>query len=199
MFANKFFKTAALSLALGIASPAVIAAEKFATDQGHTEVRVSWNHAGVSIQTAEFEKASGILTLDEANPENSKIDVEIDVTSISSGFEKLDTHLKSADFLNVEKNPKATFKSTSVKRTGDKTADITGDFTLNGVTKPITLNATLTHIGDHPVGKALDYYKGKWVAFAATTTIENHQDYNVGGFSTGPLTIDIVTEMKEAK
>jgi polyisoprenoid-binding protein YceI len=199
MFANKFFKTAALSLAIGLASPVVMAAEKFATDQGHTEVRVSWNHAGVSIQTAEFEKASGILTLDEANPENSKIDVEIDVTSISSGFEKLDTHLKSADFLNVEKNPTATFKSTSVKKTGDKTADITGDFTLNGVTKPITLNATLTHIGDHPVGKALDYYKGKWVAFAATTTIENHQDYNVGGFSTGPLTIEIVTEMKEAK
>jgi polyisoprenoid-binding protein YceI len=199
MFANKFFKTAALSLAIGLASPSVMAAEKFATDQGHTEVRVSWNHAGVSIQTAEFEKASGILTLDEANPENSKIDVEIDVTSISSGFEKLDTHLKSADFLNVEKNPTATFKSTSVKKTGDKTADITGDFTLNGVTKPITLNATLTHIGDHPVGKALDYYKGKWVAFAATTTIENHQDYNVGGFSTGPLTINIVTEMKEAK
>jgi polyisoprenoid-binding protein YceI len=199
MFANKFFKTAALSLAIGLASPSVMAAEKFATDQGHTEVRVSWNHAGVSIQTAEFEKASGILTLDEANPENSKIDVEIDVTSISSGFDKLDTHLKSADFLNVEKNPTATFKSTSVKKTGDKTADITGDFTLNGVTKPITLNATLTHIGDHPVGKALDYYKGKWVAFAATTTIENHQDYNVGGFSTGPLTINIVTEMKEAK
>lgn len=199
MFSNKFLKTAAISLALGLAAPAAIAAEKFATDQGHTEIRVSWNHAGVSIQTAEFEKASGILTLDEANPENSKIDVEIDVTSISSGFEALDTHLKSADFLNVDKNPKATFKSTSIKKTGEKTADITGDFTLNGVTKPVTLNATLTHIGDHPVAKALDYYKGKWVAFSAKTVIENHQDYNVGGFSTGPLTIEIVTEMKEAK
>lgn len=199
MFSNKLFKTAAISLALGMTTPAALAAEKFVTDQGHTEIRVSWNHAGVSIQTAEFEKAVGNLTLDEANPENSSIDVEIDVTSISSGFEALDTHLKSADFLNVDKNPKATFKSTSVKKTGEKTADITGDFTLNGVTKPVTLKAELTHIGDHPVAKALDYYKGKWVAFAATTTIENHQDYNVGGFSTGPLTIEIVTEMKEAK
>ena len=199
MLPINFIKTAFVSFALAMPVTSGFAAEKFVTDQGHTEIRVSWNHAGVSIQTAEFEKAEGTLTLDEANPENSKIDVTVDVTSISSGFEALDTHLKSADFLNVDKNPKATFKSTAIKKTGEKTADITGDFTLNGVTKPITLNATLTHIGDHPVGKALDYYKGKWVAFAATTTIENHQDFNVGGFSTGPLTINIVTEMKEAK
>jgi len=198
MFISKFFRTAILSLALSVPASA-FAAEKFATDQGHTEIRVSWNHAGVSIQTAEFEKSSGILTLDEANPENSNIDVEIDVTSISSGFEALDTHLKSSDFLNVEQNPTATFKSTSIKKTGEKTADITGDFTLNGVTKPITLNATLTHIGDHPVGKVLDYYKGKWIAFSAKTVIEDHQAYNIGGYSTGPLTIEIVTEMKEAK
>ncbi len=199
MFSNKYFQAAALSLALSMPATGALAAEKFVTDQGHTEIRVSWNHAGVSIQTAEFEKSEGTLSLDEANPEKSSIDVTIDVTSISSGFEALDTHLKSADFLNVEKNPKASFKSTSIKKTGDKTADITGDFTLNGVTKPVTLNATLTHLGDHPVGKALDYYKGKWVAFSAKTVIENHQDYNVGGFSTGPLTIEIVTEMKEAK
>jgi len=199
MFSNKYFQAAALSPALSMPATGALAAEKFVTDQGHTEIRVSWNHAGVSIQTAEFEKSEGTLSLDEANPEKSSIDVTIDVTSISSGFEALDTHLKSADFLNVEKNPKASFKSTSIKKTGDKTADITGDFTLNGVTKPVTLNATLTHLGDHPVGKALDYYKGKWVAFFAKTVIENHQDYNVGGFSTGPLTIEIVTEMKEAK
>ena len=199
MLVNKFFKTAALSFALAMPVTISNAAEKFATDQGHTEIRISWNHAGVSIQTAEFEKSSGTLTLDEANPENSSINVEIDMGSISSGFEALDTHLKSADFLNVEKSPKATFKSTSIKKTGDKTADITGDFTLNGVTKPVTLNATMTHLGDHPVGKALDYYKGKWVAFSAKTVIEDHQAYNVGGYSTGPITIDIVTEMKEAK
>jgi len=198
MFVNKFLKTAILSLALSVPTTA-FAAEKFATDAGHTEIRVSWNHAGVSIQTAEFEKAEGLLTLDEANVENSNIDVTIDINSLSSGFEALDTHLKSADFLDVEKFPKATFKSTSIKKTGEKTADIIGDFTLHGVTKPVTLNATLTHIGDHPVGKALDYYKGKWVAFSAKTVIEDHQAFNVGGFSTGPITVEIVTEMKEAK
>lgn len=197
MFANKFLKAAILSTTLAVSSTA-FAAEKFATDQGHTEIRVSWDHAGVSIQTAEFEKAEGLLTLDEANPENSNIDVTIDVGSISSGFEALDTHLKSADFLNVEKYPEATFKSTSITKTGEKTADITGDFTLHGVTKPVTLKAELTHIGDHPVGKFLEYYHGKWVAFSAKTEID-HQAFGVGQFSTGPITIEIVTEMKEAK
>jgi len=197
MFANKFLKTAILSTALAMSSTA-FAAEKFATDQGHTEIRVSWDHAGVSIQAAEFEKAEGLLTLDEANPENSNIDVTIDVGSISSGFEALDTHLKSADFLEVEKYPTATFKSTSITKTGDKTADIAGDFTLHGVTKPITLKAEMTHLGDHPIGKFLDYYKGKWAAFSAKTQID-HQEFGVGQFSTGPITIEIVTEMKEAK
>jgi len=197
MFASKFLKTAILSTTL-IMSSAAFSAEKFKTDQGHTEILISWNHAGVSIQTAEFEKADGTLTLDEANPENSSIDVTVDASSISSGFEALDTHLKSADFLEVEKYPTATFKSTSVTKTGDKTADIVGDFTLHGVTQPVTLKATLTHIGDHPLGANLDYYKGKWVAFAAETTLD-HKSFGVGPFSTGPITVKIVTEMKEAK
>jgi len=200
MFSKNLIKTVALSLVMASAPFASSwAAEKFVTDQGHTEIRVGWSHAGVSFQTAEFEKSEGKLSLDEANVENSTLDVEIDLTSVSSGFEALDTHLKSADFLNADKTSTATFKSTSIKKTGEKTADITGDFTLNGVTKPLTLNATLTHIGDHPLGKNLDYYKGKWVAFKANTVIEDHQAYNVGAFSTGPITVEIVTEMKEAK
>lgn len=199
MLPNKLFKIATLSGALMLSSTAAFSADAFVTDQGHTEVRVSWSHAGVSVQAAEFQNAVGKLKLDEANVENSNLDVEIDTASVSSGFEKLDTHLKSADFLNSEKNPKARFKSTSIKKTGEKTADITGDFTLNGVTNPLTLSATLTHIGDHPLGKSLDYYKGKWVAFTAKAVIEDHQAYNVGAYSTGPITIEITTEMKEAK
>ena len=197
MIAKTLIKPAILSLAL-VLSTAAFAAEKYAADAGHTEIRVSWSHAGVSIQTAEFEKVDAILTLDEGNVESSAIDVTVDVNSLSSGFEALDTHLKSADFLDVEKFPQATFKSTSITKTGEKTADIQGDFTLHGVTKPITLNATLTHLGDHPVGKFLDYYKGKWVAFSAKTVLD-HQAYGVGGYSTGPITVEIVTEMKEAK
>ena len=89
-----------------------------------------------------------------------------------------------------------TFVSTSVTRTGDMTADVTGDLTIHGVTKPVTLKTTLTHRGEHPLGTVIDYYKGNWVAFSATTEID-HQAFGVGGFSTGPISITIVTEMKD--
>lgn len=172
------------------------ALETYYTDQGHTEVRFGWSHAGVSMQTGEFTKVNGKLVLDPDNIENSKLNVEIDATSVSTGFVPLDDHLKSKDFLEVATYPKITFVSTGVKRTGDKTADVTGDLTIHGVTKPVTLKTTLTHRGAHPVAAVIDYYKGNWVAFSATTKID-HQAFKVGGFSTGPIAITIVTEMKD--
>ncbi|MGI9510566.1 MAG: YceI family protein [Geminicoccaceae bacterium] len=180
---------------LTLAVPA-LAAETYYTDQGHTEVRFGWSHAGVSMQSGEFTTANGKLVLDPDDVEQSSISVTIDAASVSTGFEALDTHLKSADFLEVETYPEITFESTSVERTGDMTADITGDLTIHGVTEPVTLETTLTHRGEHPVGAMLDYYKGQWVAFSATTEID-HQAFGVGGFSTGPISISIVTEMKD--
>ncbi len=183
------------ALLLALAVPA-LAAETYYTDQGHTEVRFGWNHAGVSMQTGEFTTASGKLVLDPDNVEQSSISVTIDANSHSTGFEALDTHLKSADFLEVETYPEITFESTSVERTGDMTANVTGDLTIHGVTQPVTLETTLTHRGEHPVAAMIDYYKGQWVAFSATTEID-HQAFEVGGFSTGPISIEIVTEMKD--
>lgn len=182
-------------LALTVAVPA-LAAETYYTDQGHTEVRFGWSHAGVSMQTGEFTTASGKLVLDPDNVEQSSISVTIDAASVATGFEALDTHLKSADFLEVETYPEITFESTSVERTGDMTANVTGDLTIHGVTQPVTLETTLTHRGEHPVAAAIDYYKGQWVAFSATTEID-HQAFEVGSFSTGPISITIVTEMKD--
>ena len=187
---------AALLLSVALPASAAMAAETYYTDQGHTEVIFGWNHAGVSMQTGEFTKANGKLVLDPDNVEKSTIEVTIDAKSVSTGFGPLDDHLKNKDFLEVETYPTITFKSTAVKKTGDKTADVTGDLTIHGVTKPVTLKTTLTHRGDHPLGGAIDYYKGKWVAFSATTEID-HQAFNVGGFSTGPISIRIVTEMKD--
>lgn len=189
-------KAAALSLMIALPTAWAQAAETYYTDQGHTEVRFAWSHAGVSIQTGEFTTASGKLTLDPDNVEKSSITVTIDAASVSTGFGPLDDHLKSKDFLEVETYPEITFVSTSVKKTGDKTADVSGDLTIHGVTKPVTLKTTLTHRGEHPLGGVIDYYKGQWVAFSATTEID-HQAFNVGGFSTGPISITISTELKD--
>jgi len=173
-------------------------ATEYGTDQGHTEVRFGWNHAGVSIQTAEFNEAKGLLKLDPDNPSSAALNVSIDTDSLASGFGPLDDHLKSADFLNVEKYPEITFVSTGIEMTGEKTANVNGNLTIHGVTQPVSLETELTHIGDHPLGSRIDYYKGKWVAFKASTEID-HMSFGVGSFSTGPISIEIVTEMKEVQ
>jgi len=185
------------ALATAIFTGSAFADTTFKTDQGHTEVMFSWSHAGVSVQNGEFEKASGTLKLAD-DMEKSTVEVSIDANSLSSGFEALDKHLKSKDFLEVETYPEMTFKSKSVAMTGETSMDVVGDLTIHGVTKEVTLAAEMTHKGPHPLGKAIDYYKGDWIAFKASTEID-HQEFGVGGFSTGPITITINTEMKAAE
>jgi len=187
---NPWIAAVALTVSM---TPAL--AQTYKTDQGHTEVRFGWSHAGVSNQHGEFTKAEGLRDMKAADVEASTLNVTIDTNSLSSGFGPLDDHLKSADFLEVETYPEITFVSTGIERTGDTTADVTGDLTIHGVTKPVTLKTTLTHQGEHPLGSAIDYYKGDWVAFTAEGEID-HTEFGVGPFSTGPITIEIATEMK---
>ncbi|WP_170328776.1 YceI family protein [Ruegeria arenilitoris] len=190
MTLKSWIAAAALTVSM---TPAL--AQTYKTDQGHTEVRFNWSHAGVSTQHGEFTKAEGVLDLNADDVEASTLNVTIDTSSLSSGFGPLDDHLKSADFLEVETYPEITFVSTEINRTGDKTADVIGDLTIHGVTKPVTLSVTLTHQGAHPLGGALEYYQGDWVAFTAIGEID-HMEFGVGPFSTGPITIMIDTEMK---
>jgi hypothetical protein len=90
-----------------------------------------------------FAKPSGTVSLDEATPANSKISAAIDVSSITTGVEERDTHLKSADFFDVAKYPAITFVSTSVSRSSATSYSVTGNLTMHGVTKPVTLAVTL--------------------------------------------------------
>lgn len=191
-------KGAAFAVALAFSSGSAMAAETYYTDQGHTEVRFGWSHVGVSMQSGEFTKVDGMLVLDPDDVSKSKLSVTIDANSLSTGYQPLDAHLRSTDFLDVEGSPQITFESTEVRKTGDTTADVTGDLTIRGVTRPVTLKTTLTHRGDHPMGAYFPHYRGKWTAFSATAQID-HQAFKVGNFSTGPITIWISTEMKDRK
>lgn len=185
-----------LVAATTFASP--LAAEVYKTDQGHTEVRFAWSHAGVSMQHGEFTRVDGTLDLNAEDVAASTLNVVIDAASVSTGFGPLDDHLKTADFLEVETYPEITFVSTAIEKTSDTTAKITGDLTIHGTTRPVTLDTTLTHMGEHPLGSVIDYYKGDWVAFSATTVID-HMEFGVGQFSTGPISINIDTELKAAE
>ncbi len=185
----------ALATALSAAGLKAEAQEIYKTDQGHTELLIGWNHAGVSRQHGEFTQVEATLTLDAENPQLSTVEATIDTSSIHTGFAPLDDRLKSNRWMDVAKFPQMEFKSTSVEVTGKKSAKITGELTLFGITKPLILDVELTHRGQHPVAAFIEYYKGEWLAFRATGKV-TPIDFGVGPYSTGPISIEINTELK---
>lgn len=184
----------ATALMTALALPAFAETRTYKTDAGHTEVRFGWDHAGVTRQHGEFDRADGTLSIDLDDPSSAKLEVTIDAGSVSTGFGPLDDHIKKADFLKVEEHPNIQFVSSSITRTGETTADVAGEVTLRGVTVPATLKVELIHQGKHPVAQFIDYYKGDWLGFHATAEI----DTAPFGFAlpVGVLAFDISTEMK---
>ncbi|WP_337009497.1 YceI family protein [Pantoea sp. AS142] len=117
----------------------------------HAFIQFRIQHLGYSWLYGTFKDFDGRFTFDEKNPAADKVDVTINTSSVDTNHAERDKHLRSADFLNTSKNPLATFKSTSVEKEGDE-LQITGDLTLNGVTKPVTLEAKMLGEGKDPWG-----------------------------------------------
>lgn len=152
--------------------PVAVAAEVAGTysfDKVHTQILFFVNHLGFSNSQGEFHDYDGSFTFDAENPENSSVDVTIKTASIDMDDEEWDNHLKNKDFFNVTEFPDMTFKSTSIEITGEKTADITGDLTILGVTKPAVLHTTYNKSDVHPYSKK--YVSG----FSATATIKRSE------------------------
>jgi polyisoprenoid-binding protein YceI len=140
---------AALGTALAVP---VFAADSYTIDPRHTHPTYEINHFGWSTQRGRFDNVTGKITLDRA-AKSGTVDLSIDVASVSSGVAKLDEHLQSEDFFNVAKYPTMTFKSKQVTFSGDKPASVTGEFTMLGVTKPLTLTITAFHCAPNPFAK----------------------------------------------
>lgn len=151
----------------------VALADVYQLDKDHAEVRFTWDHLGVSRQGGRFRDVSGTLNFDPITPANSSVDVKIKVSSISTGVSKLDEHLiRSGEFFDVQAHPTITFKSTSVAATAGRTAHVTGNLSINGVTKPVTLNVRWNFSGAHPLGGINPVYREIYVSgFSATTQI----------------------------
>lgn len=124
---------------------------KFDKEGQHAFVQFRIQHLGYSWLYGTFKDFDGSFTFDEANPAADKVNVTINTNSLDTNHAERDKHLRSADFLNTGKFPQATFASTAVKKDG-KDYKITGDLTLNGVTKPVTLDAKLMGEGKDPWG-----------------------------------------------
>lgn len=112
-------------------------------DGTHSIIEFSVKHMVISTVKGRFAKHSGVLELDEQNPVNSVVDVTIDAASIDTHDANRDGHLRSADFFDVAQFPTITYKSTSIESLGDDKYRVHGDLTMHGVTKPVTLEASL--------------------------------------------------------
>ncbi len=153
-------------------SAAQAAPAHFTLESPHTQIIFSVSHLGFSHSYGKFTGYSGNIVFDPEAPASSSVDVSIDAKSLELNDAKWNEHVRGADFLDAEKFPTITFKSTKIDVTGDKTANITGDLTIHGVTKPVVLAATLNKFDKHPMS-------GKQVAgFSATASIKR-SDFGV--------------------
>lgn len=191
-------KSIAFTTALALSLPGITLAETWYPDPGHTQVLAAWNHAGFSIQAAEFHEFEGTLDFTPGDVVGAKADFVVKAASVDTGLENFDTELAGPGFLDAATHPDIRFVSTSVTQTGDMSVEATGDLTLKGVTKPATFEITVHAMGPHPVGQFFDYYKGEWLGMTARTTIKR-SEFGVDQFipvGSDEITIEINSEMR---
>jgi polyisoprenoid-binding protein YceI len=189
------FRRCLLAATLLFASGSAFATT-YTLDPNHTQVQFTWNHYGFTNLVGQFGKIEGTLEFDAADPTKSSVTATIATASVDSNVKKLDDKLVSSDYFDVAKFPTATFKSTKVEKgaTPDK-LKVTGDLTLHGVTKPVTLDVTVIRVGDHPMRKAAA------AGFDATATLKR-SDFGITNYlpmAADEVKIHVVAEAVEAK
>ena len=158
------------------ATSALAAPETYMLDSSHSQVIFNYSHLGYSSTYGMSSGFEGEISFDAEDPAASSVSVSIPVKSMFTGWEQRDGHILSPDFFGAEDGDMVTFTSTGIEVTGDNTALITGDLSMNGATVEVVLDTTLNQAGDHPMqGKA-------WLGFDATTTLLR-SDFGVGGFA----------------
>ena len=146
-------KNVAIAIAFaGSLSLSAHAADSYSIDPTHTFPVFEVNHLGYSVQHGRFNKTSGNISLDMAAKKGS-VDLTIDTTSIDMGFATWDEHMSADGFFNTAKFPTMTFKSNKLIFKDDKVVAAEGQFTLLGVTKPLTVTVNGFKCGDHPMTK----------------------------------------------
>ena len=171
---KKFF----LALLLAVSGAAVLAqSERYELDASHSQIVFSYNHLGYSTTYGMFSGFNGEIMFDQENPANSSVDVFIPVTSMLTGWEARFEHFMSEDFFFASEDDMITFTSTGIEITGENTAQILGDLSMNGVTKTVVLDTKLNNASPHPM---LD---GKpWIGLDATATLLR-SDFDLGKFA----------------
>jgi polyisoprenoid-binding protein YceI len=175
-----------------------MAIEKWKFDTAHSSVSFSVRHLMISRVHGSFKVWSGTLETDEVNLEEARLQASIDAASIDTREPQRDEHLRSADFFDAANHPQITFESTSVKKVDAQHYDVTGNLTIRGVTKPVTLDT------EH-FGRQKDPWGGERAGFSAKTSIDRRDfglTFNMpldgGGFVVGDK-VEIVLDVQAVK
>ncbi len=166
----------AAALSAATATAAFAAPEKYLLDSSHSQIVFSYNHLGFSTGYGMFSGFEGEILFDQENPANSSVSVSMPVRSMLTGWEARFEHFMSADFFDAGDDEMISFVSTGIEVTGETSAKITGDLTVNGVTKPVVLDAVLNQVAEHPMANK------PWAGFSATTTLKR-TDFDLGMFA----------------
>ncbi|HEU4839313.1 MAG TPA: YceI family protein [Micavibrio sp.] len=177
-------------LCLLVSSPARAEIEAYAVDLPHTQVLFSVGHLGFSHSHGRFRDIKGGFEFNRSEPEKSKINVTIQTASVDMADKSWNDAVMGEDYFDVNKYPAMTFVSRNITLTGEKTAQITGDLTLLGATKPVILDVTFNKADKHP-------FSGKYVAgFSAHASI-NRSDFGMtSGVPWVSDRVDIIVEVE---
>lgn len=187
---NKLTRLTLAAAAIATLSGAAVASpETFVIDGSHSFPRFSYSHFGYSKQLSRFNKTSGKIVLDK-EAKTGSVDVTIDMKSVDTGSDLFNGHIQGEDFLDTEKYPTATFKSTKVHFEGDKPVAVDGNLTIKGVTKSVTLAMSSFQLMPHPM------MKKDAIGANASTTVKR-SEFNAGKYAPyvgDDVTIDIAVE-----
>ncbi len=193
---NRLLQSLALVSSL-IALPALAEPSEWTIDASHSRFGFSAPHMVVSEVDGEFQKATGKVLLDESDLTKSTVELTIEVSSINTNNADRDKHLKSGDFFDVDKHPQITFKSTKIKKAG-KAFKVSGDLTIRGVTKPVTLDVELSNPIADPWGKQVRAVKVRGKINRQDFGVAWNKTLDKGGLLVGDqVTLNIKLELNK--
>ena len=177
-------KLLSIGLTIVLSVPSLVQAADYLidTEKAHAFIQFRIKHLGYSWLLGRFNDFEGTFSYDEADPAASRVEVTIRTASIDSNHAERDKHLRGEDFLDVDKFPQAAFVSTGFTENEDKSAVLTGNLTLRGVTRPVS-------IAVKPVGHGPDPWGGKRRGFEGATTLKL-ADYDID-FDLGPAAREV--------
>ena len=151
---------------------AAVPAARYELDPAHSRASFAVRHMMVATVRGEFIKLAGTVVLDDAHPERSHVEATIDASTVNTGVEMRDNHLRSADFFDVAQFPQITFRSTAIRVTGPDSFAVTGDLTIRDVTRQVVLDV------ESAAFEVKDPYGNVKRGATATTTI-NRKDFGL--------------------